>query len=173
MLGYDFTLLRCALPVGWSRDHRRWSEAVCSHPRQSTAPNAGQRDALLPILATDALAAAQRGRDRAPPSDGLGGMAGVRRAREGPRGGWLWFFGKNRRSAGRDRSPRTQRRCRWSMVGGRIRRCRGSGRGAGQLASVLVTPTMGTRRLVTMSACGPGGDETGYAGGRQHPPDLA
>jgi hypothetical protein len=117
MLGYDFTLLRCALPVGWSRDHRRWSEAVCSHPRQSTAPNAGQRDALLPILATDALAAAQRGRDRAPPSDGLGGMAGVRRAREGPRGGWLWFFGKNRRSAGRDRSPRSQRRC--GMVDGR------------------------------------------------------
>ena len=30
------------------------------------------------------------------------------------------------------------------MVGGRIRRCRGTGRGAGQLVSVLVTPTMGT-----------------------------
>ena len=41
------------------------------------------RDALLPILVTDALAAAQRDRDRAPPSDGLGGM-GVQQAREGP-----------------------------------------------------------------------------------------
>ena len=35
----------------------RWSEAVRSHPRQSTGPNVGQWDALLPILVTDALAA--------------------------------------------------------------------------------------------------------------------
>ena len=34
------------------------------HPRQSTAPDAGQRGALLPILGTDALARAQRDRDR-------------------------------------------------------------------------------------------------------------
>ena len=33
--------------------------------RESTAPNAGQRDALLPILVTDALAAAQRDRESA------------------------------------------------------------------------------------------------------------
>src|SRR5262249_30093368 len=75
--------------LAWCRNYRRWSEAVCSHPRQSTTHNAGQRDALLPILVTDALTAAQRDRDRAPPSDGLGGMAGVRQATGRPRGGWL------------------------------------------------------------------------------------
>jgi hypothetical protein len=42
-----------------------------------------------------------------------GGSAGA----GGPRGGWLWFFGKIRRSAGRDRAPQTQRRC--GMVDGR------------------------------------------------------
>ena len=49
------------------------------------------------------------------------------------------LFGKNRRWAGRDCVPPTQRRCLMDDDGGRIRRCRGIGQGAGQLVSVSVT----------------------------------
>ena len=89
----------------------RWSEAVRSHPRQSTGPNVGQRDALLSILATDALAAAQRDRDRDLRPMVSAGMAGGLAGAGRPLCGWLWFFGKGRRWSGRDRAPRSQRRC--------------------------------------------------------------